>query len=154
MSPADLRLAESELQAMRQIGGAIKFPTQLINDAEGATFSNQQEAQKSVYTNTIIPEMRLLGEGLANWLGDTYYPDTDIRIIPDTTNIEVLQKDKATLASWLVNADFMTQNEKRQEMGLGADPDPAMDDYLIPNGKVFKQDLEIFNDFNDRPDSV
>jgi len=152
MSPADLRLAESELQSMRQIGGAIKFPTQLINDAEGATFSNQQEAQKSVYTNTIIPEMRLLGEGIAAWLGGAYYGDTEIRIIPDTTNIEVLQKDKATMATWLVNADFLTQNEKRTEMGYDADPDPSMDDYLLPNGKTFKQDLEIFNDFSERPD--
>ena len=33
MSPADLRLGESELQSMRQLGGVYKFPTQLINSS-------------------------------------------------------------------------------------------------------------------------
>ena len=148
MSPADLRIGELELQSKRQMAAVYKVPTQLLNDAEGATFSNQDAAQKSVYTNTIIPEMKSLGEGLANWLGEAYYPDDEIRIIPDTTNIEVLQKDKAAMATWLVNADFMTQNEKRKEMGLDEDTDSKMDEYLIPNGKTFSGDLDMLGDVN------
>jgi phage portal protein BeeE len=148
MSPADLRLGESELQSMRQLGGVYKFPTQLINDSEGKTYSNQAAAQKSVYSDTIIPEMRGIGEGLMNKWGDAYYPNVEARLIPDTADIEVLQEDKAAQATWLVSVDFMTQNEKRAEMGLGEDPDPKMDDYLIPNGKTFKEDLDLFADVN------
>ena len=146
MSPADLRLGESELQAKRQLAAVYKVPTQLLNDAEGATFSNQNEAQKSVYTNTIIPEMNNLAEGFTAWLGEAYYPGVESRIVVDTSMIEVLQQDKAEQVSWLVNADWMTQNEKRMEMGLGADDSEKMDDYLIPTGKMFQNDLDMFND--------
>jgi phage portal protein BeeE len=124
-----------------------------VNDAEGATFSNQREAQKSVYTNTIIPEMRGLGEGIAAWLGESYYPGQEIRIIPDTNNIEVLQEDKSAQATWLASADWMTQNEKRVEMGLPEDQDnESMDDYLIPTGKMFAKDLDLMNDINGQPE--
>jgi HK97 family phage portal protein len=148
MSPADLRLGESELQTMRQLAGVFKFPTQLLNDADGATFSNQREAQKSIYTNTIIPELAGLGEGLATWLGDAYYPNNEIRIIPDTNSIEVLQEDKQAQAAWLKDADWMTQNEKRTEMGLDEDPDERMNDYLIPTGKMFAEDMDMLNEIN------
>ena len=147
MSPADLRLGEAELQSKRQLAAVYKVPTQLLNDAEGATFSNQKEAQKSVYTNTIIPELSNLAEGITQWLGKAYYPNEEARIIVDTANIDVLQEDKEAQASWLVNADWMTQNEKRIEMGLGVDADDEkMDDYLISSSKMFSKDLDMFND--------
>ena len=147
MSPADLRIGELELQSKRQIAASIKVPTQLLNDAEGATFSNQEAAQKSVYENTIIPEMRSLGEGIINWLGESYYGNAEVRMIPDVSEIGVLQKDREKLASWLVNADFMTQNEKRKEMGLGEDEsNKNMDDYLIPSSKIFSKDLDMIDD--------
>ena len=148
MSPADLRLGESELQSFRQLASTYKFPTQLANDSDGATFSNQNEAQKSVYTNTIIPEMRGIGEGLVNWLGEAYYPEQEIRIIPDTSNIEVLQPDKEAQALYLSKVDWLTQNEKRKIMDMGEDPDPKMDDYLIPNGKTFSKDLDLLSEIN------
>ena len=148
MSPADLRLGESELQSKRQIAAMFKVPTQLLNDAEGATFSNQAAAQKSVYTNTIIPEMRALGEGIATWLGEAYYPGAEIRIIPDTSGIEVLQIDKKELVSWLVQADWMTQNEKRVTMELEESTDPRMDDFLIPNAKTFSKDIDLLGNLN------
>lgn len=148
MSPADLRLGEAELQTKRQLGSVFKFPTQLLNDADGATFSNQELAQKSIYDNTILPEMRMLGEGIANWIGKAYYPNRMVRLIPDTSNIAVLQANKKEQVEYLEKADWMTQNEKRRAMDLEEDPDPMMNDYLIPSGKIFQSDLNMMSIIN------
>ncbi len=148
MSPSDLKLGESELQSMRQMGGVFKFPTQLINDSEGATFSNQAEAQKSIYTNTLIPEMRGLGEGIMNTWGESFYGKTEARLIPDTSEIEVLQQDKAAQASWLVNAWWLTGNQKLEEQNFEKSDDPRMDEIQYPNTSTASSDLNILGDIN------
>ena len=148
MSPADLRLGESELQSMRQMGGVFKFPTQLINDSEGATFSNQAEAQKSIYTNTLIPEMRGLGEGIMNTWGESFYGNVEARLIPDTSEIEVLQQDKAAQATWLVNAWWLTGNQKLEEQNFEKSDDPRMDEIQFPNTATASSDLDILGDIN------
>lgn len=148
MSPADLRLGESELQAMRQLGGVYRFPTQLINDSEGKTYSNQAAAQKSVYSDTVIPEMQEIGQGIAKWLGPAYYGDQEMRIITDTSEIEVLQQDKKTQVSWLVDAWWLSPNEKRQEMNKPISPDPKMDEIFVPNNVTSMKDLDLLSEIN------
>ena len=143
MSPAELRLGESELQSKRQMAALYKVPTQLLNDAEGATFSNQREAQKSVYTNTIIPEMRSLGEGFTKWLGEAYYPKHKIRIIPDTSNIEVLQTDKKEMVGWLNEAWWLTPNRKLEIMEEPVSDNPKMDEEYVPNNITNINDLDL-----------
>ncbi len=110
------------------------MPTQLLNDPDGTTFNNQQEAQKSLYTNVIIPELRTLGEALVRWLGESYYPGQDIRIMPNTSDVEVLQANKKEQSEWLGKAWWLKGSEKRVIMGLDADSE--LDKYFLPSNLI------------------
>lgn len=143
-SPSDMRLIESALQSKRQLASVYKMPTQLLNDADGATFSNQNEAQKSVYTNTIVPELTDLGENIVRWLGEAYHPGEKVRLIPDTSDVEVLQVDKKAQVERMKDQWWTTGNEKRQEQNL--EELPGLDDIMIPSGVMRLSDLDMFND--------
>ena len=138
-SPADLKIIESGLAAKRQLASLLKMPTQLLNDPDGTTFNNQAEAQKSLYTNVIIPEIRGIGEGLVRWLGEAYHPGENIRIVPNTSDIEVLQANKKEQAEWLSKAYWLKGSEKRAIMGL--DADEAINDYYIPTSLIPMSDV-------------
>ncbi len=140
-SPADLKVVEAALAAKRQIAAIFKFPTELLNDPDGSTFNNQAEAHKSLYTNVIVPEMRGIGEGINRWLASSYYPEgTETRIIPDTSNIEVLQTNKKDQAEWLAKAHHLKLSEKR--VIAGGEADPAIDDYYLPSNLIALSDID------------
>lgn len=139
-SPADLKIVDSNLGAKRTMAAGFKFPTQLINDPDGSTFNNQAEAHKSLYTNVIIPEMRSLGESFVRWLGKSYYPNDEIRIVPNTTDIEVLQANKKEQAEWLDKAWWIKGNQKQVIMGFEADSE--LDKYFIPTNLIELDDID------------
>lgn len=144
-SPADLKVVEAALAAKRQIAAIFKFPTELLNDPDGSTFNNQQEAHKSLYTNVIIPEMRSIGEGINRWLAPSYYgEDVETRIVPNTSDIEVLQTNKKDQAEWLSKSHHLTLSEKR--VIAGGEADPKLDDYYIPTNLIALDDIDKINE--------
>ena len=143
-SPADMDIVNASLAAKRQLAAIFKFPTELLNDPDGSTFNNQAEAHKALYTNVIIPEMRDIGEGLVRWMGRDYHPNETIRITPDTSNIEVLQKNRKEQAEWLAKAYWIKANRKQEIMGEATDDE--MDDYFLPSNLLASSEPNIDED--------
>lgn len=120
MSPADLKLIESGVVNLRAICNVFGVDSSLFNDPDNKTYSNRTEAEKSLYTNAIIPLSNKLSECLTHFICKNHFPDKIVRMRQDFSNVEVLQankKDSNEIIISRVNAGLITPNEAREELG-------------------------------------
>lgn len=89
----DLMLFEGIKNNIEQIADTFGYPFELLANQNGVTFSNQDEAKKRHYQDTVIPMAKLYGEKLTSFFGLT-----DIKIYADYSDVECLkdaEKEKA-----------------------------------------------------------
>jgi HK97 family phage portal protein len=83
-----------------------------------ATYENQDQAIRQVYTRTILPLLGKIIDGLNHFLAPDY--GTDVKFELDLEAITILQDDLATKSAWimeLVKNRTITVNEGRDKMG-------------------------------------
>jgi HK97 family phage portal protein len=115
----------------RRICNVFNIPSQMLGDPDTSKYSNYQEAQKDFYINNILPQTNMLQGKLNHWLVPMY-DKIGYKLVPDTAGVQVLQEDEAKLAAWLTTASWMTDNEKRERMGMERIEDPAADELRLP----------------------
>jgi HK97 family phage portal protein len=128
----DMQIIENNAEAFRTLCNIWGVPAIVFNDTAGTTFNNQAEARKSIYTNRVIPDLKLLSSYINASLAPAY---TENIIKFDFSGIEELQKDKRQQAEWvgvLVDKGIITRNQALEIMGLEKSEDPGMDDRLVP----------------------
>ena len=64
MSPTDLKLIESGVVKLRQLCNLFGVDSSLFNDPKNKTYNNRKEAQKSLYTEAVIPSLQKFVWGL------------------------------------------------------------------------------------------
>ena len=106
-------------------------PVQLLNNTDHQSYNNQKEAKKSLYVNSIIPQLIKVREELNRWLtpayGNNLYIDFDFTVIPE------LQEEMDKVVTQMSSSWWLTPNEKRTAMSYGVDEEQSsMDDYYIP----------------------
>lgn len=69
LSIAELQPFDETLEDAIKIASVFGIPAVLVPRKDQSTFSNQDTAEKSVYTSVIIPEAKRLCEGLTTFLG-------------------------------------------------------------------------------------
>jgi hypothetical protein len=123
ISPRELMLFEETTENIERLCDAYGWPIELIARGKDVTYDNKLQARKDLYQNTLIPESDSRMEQNSVGLGLDV-----IEIRRDFSNVAVLQEDKKTKADarkaineycqteW--DADLMTKNEWRQELGL------------------------------------
>jgi HK97 family phage portal protein len=134
-SPVDLNTLDFLKLTLRDFCNIYGVPSILMNDPASATYNNMKEAVKALWNSAVIPELEYLKEDL-NRIAAVYNKAamTSCVFDYDLSDIPELQDDKSVQATGLSAAHWMTQNERRQAMGL--EPIEGLDELLIPMGLI------------------
>ncbi len=120
LSPADMDFVAVKEGAARDIALAFGVPPVLVGLPGDATYANAREAGRALYRQTILPMAGAMLEGLGEMLGDWLGP---VRIGVDTDTISELAEDRARLWESVGAADFLSRDEKRDQLGFAAEAD-------------------------------
>jgi HK97 family phage portal protein len=93
MSSTDLQLIEKGVITLRAICNVFGLDSSLFNDPANKTFNNRKEAEKSMYTNVIMPIAKKIAEKHTNFIAKNHFPDGTVRMRKDFSNIPSLQSD-------------------------------------------------------------
>lgn len=134
LSPVDLKILESMGVTKGAIADALGVPSLLLNGSQDRTYENYNEAYKMLWTGAIQPRLDTLIDKMGKWLipqmGETGY------LVPDYSDIDVLQEDKKVKIEWMMNAKAFTKNEIREAAGFDRIDSPEMDEVYISMGDV------------------
>ena len=118
LSPADMDFVAVKEGAARDIALAFGVPPVLVGLPGDATYANAREAGRALYRQTILPMAEAMLAGLAEMLGDWLGP---VRISVDTDKISELAEDRAKLWESVGEAEFLSRDEKREQLGFSAE---------------------------------
>lgn len=142
LSPVDMAIIESGLFDMRMICNVFGLPSQLMNDPANKIYSNTIEGEKALTSRCAVPLLNDREQAFNRKLHSLdAYKNKNIYVSYDLSIYPELQDDKASQATWLSTANWLTGNEKRQEMGYEPSNDPLMDRIIIPSGSMLIEDL-------------
>jgi HK97 family phage portal protein len=122
MSPADMDFARLKEGAARDIALAFGVPPVLVGLPGDATYANAREAGRALYRQTILPLAENILSGLAAMLSEWLGP---VKFAIDTDRISELAEDRARLWQQVGAADFLTRNEKREQIGFAPDEEES-----------------------------
>ena len=115
LSPTDMDFVAVKEGAARDIALAFGVPPVLVGLPGDATYANAREAGRALYRQTILPMaenmLRELGAMLSDWLGP-------VSIEVDTDRISELAEDRAKLWESVGAAEFLSREEKREQLGF------------------------------------
>ena len=115
LSPADMDFVAVKEGAARDIALAFGVPPVLVGLPGDATYANAREAGRALYRQTILPMAEAMLAELAEMLGDWLGP---VRISVDTDKISELAEDRAKLWESVGAAEFLSRDEKREQLGF------------------------------------
>ncbi len=118
LTPKDMDFLESRHAASRDIALAFGVPPQLLGIPGDNTYSNYREARLALWEETVIPLLRHLRDEFNAWLAPQF--DGEVTLDFDLDDIPALAPRREKVWARLRAADFLTLNEKRQAVGLGA----------------------------------
>jgi len=89
VDPNKLGLFQETEEDFNKILDAFGVPSEMFTRQKGATFENQNQARKSIYENTIVPEANEWCMGL----NTKFFPDGKVKLIMDYSHLPVFQED-------------------------------------------------------------
>lgn len=122
LTPADMDFVALKEGAARDIALAFGVPPVLVGLPGDATYANAREAGRALYRQTVLPLAERILEGLSAMLSDWFGP---VRLAVDLDAISELAEDRARLWEVIGGADFLTREEKREQLGFSPDPTPS-----------------------------
>jgi HK97 family phage portal protein len=120
LSPKDLDFVNGKHMAAREIAQAFGVPPMLVGVPGDATFANYKEARYHLWEDTIVPLLEFLVAELTMWLCPMF--GERLRLGYDTDAIPALSIRRESLWAKVMQADFLTVNEKRAALGYGPLP--------------------------------
>lgn len=115
--PTDMDWLAGQKLSAREVAIVTGVPPELLGDSENKTYSNQKEARKALYQETILPLMDYIKDELNNWIAPLY--GDNIEFDYDKDSIDALSEDRNTVWERVKGATFLTENEKRESLGYG-----------------------------------
>lgn len=146
MSATDLKLIEQGVVNLRSICNVFQVDTSLFNDPANKTFNNRKEAEKALYTNAVMPTLSKIYARYNNWLVPTHFPEGNVRMRPDYSDIEVLQEDfhqKAKTYIGMKVSGIITAKTAAAALKQPEPPtdDPNADKLIISNNNILQESL-------------
>jgi HK97 family phage portal protein len=118
MTPADMDFVALKEGAARDIALAFGVPPVLVGLPGDATYANAREAGRALYRQTILPMASRILSGLGTMLGNWLGP---VRLAVDTDQLSELAEDRAKLWEQVGAATFLSDEEKRSQLGFKPD---------------------------------
>jgi len=121
MSSTDLQLLEKDVVTLRAACNVYGVPSVLLNDPANRTYNNLKEANKSLWTGAIMPNVDLFLQDFNNDIIKTIDPSGNTRVSADYTNVEALQEDlneKAKTYETLINSGVQSPQQAALAMNL------------------------------------
>ena len=115
-SPSDMEFQKTKEAAAREIAQAFGVPPMLLGIPGDATYANYQEANRAFYRLTVLPLAAKVLGAVSHWLGEV--SGELIEFAPDADQIAALAPEREAQWSRVASADFLSNAEKRQLLGL------------------------------------
>ena len=141
-----MQLIEQHDLSRNDICMLYNLPSQLFNDDKSSTYNNVNEAKKSAYTDAILPALNKYIAEINRRVVQPY--DETLYFKADTSNIQVLQVDRAKQVEWLSKAYWLSNQEKQAIMEV--DVDETFPKYTIPSNLLPFDDGFDSEDINKR----
>ncbi|SFV35894.1 phage portal protein, HK97 family [Devosia crocina] len=116
MSPREMDFIEARHAAARDIALAFGVPPMLLGIPGDNTYANMAEANRALWRQTLVPLVVRVGQELSQWLGPAF---EGAEVVPDFDGVEALAEDRAALWARVGSADFLSDAEKREMVGVG-----------------------------------
>lgn len=124
-SPSDMEFQKTKEAAAREIATAFGVPPMLLGVPGEATYANYQEAHRAFYRLTVLPLAQKVTAQLAHWLAGFDVTGADaVRIAPDPDQVPALAAEREAQWRRVSEAEFLSDAEKRQLLGLPPRPEP------------------------------
>jgi HK97 family phage portal protein len=117
MSPKDMDFIEAKHSSARDIALAFGVPPQLLGIPGDNTYSNLAEARLGLWEQTILPMMKDMTDALNSWLLPMF--GNGLKLQVDTDAISALAPRREREWDKIANADFLSDEEKKQILGVG-----------------------------------
>ena len=119
LSPREMDYLNAKHSAARDIALAFGVPPQLLGIPGDNTYANLAEARLALWEQTILPLMEQLTSALNGWLAPYYAGSLELKL--DTNGISALSLRQEKLWERVEKASFLSDDEKRALVGLGAE---------------------------------
>lgn len=120
-SPSEMEFLETKHAAAREIALAFGVPPMLLGLPGDNTYANYQEASRAFYRQTVAPLTRRTAAALTEWLGWRW--GGAVRVEPDSERTPAMAAEREAHWARVAAADFLSEAEKRQLLGLPAQAD-------------------------------
>ncbi len=118
LSPKEMDFIAAKDSAAREVALAMGVPPMLLGIPGDNTYSNYQEANRSLWRQTVLPLVNRTLAALSNWLSPAYGGGLVLK--PNLDEIEALAGERDQLWKRLEGASFLTIDEKRAAAGYSA----------------------------------
>lgn len=116
----DMQFVDSKRDSAREIAQAFGVPPMMLGIPGDNTYSNYQEANKSLWKHTVIPLAKRGGRALSQWLAPSF--GDHLRLVPDLDNLDALADERQQQWDRVNNSAILTVNEKREALGYPKTP--------------------------------
>ena len=117
-SPSDMEFQKTKEAAAREIALAFGVPPMLLGIPGDATYANYQEANRAFYRLTVLPLATRVAAVLGNWL--SAFTGEMLELKPDLDQVSALSAERDAQWARVLNAEFLSEAEKRHMLGLPA----------------------------------
>jgi len=121
LSPKDMDFIEAKHVAAREITLAFGVPPMLLGIPGDNTYANYTEANRAFWRETVLPLVARYCNAMTSWLAPRY--GEDLRVWYDPDAVDALNADREALWTRIGAATFLSDEEKRQALGYGNDPE-------------------------------
>jgi HK97 family phage portal protein len=118
LSPKDMDFIELKNGAAREIALAFGVPPLVLGIAGDNTHANYAEANKVFWRQCIAPLVKKTSQSLGAWLG--HHRGLAVTLNPDFDSVDAMTETREPLWRAITDADFLTDDEKRQALGYPA----------------------------------
>ncbi len=114
-SPRDMDFVNARAGAARDIALAFGVPPMLLGIPGDNTYSNYQEANRAFTRQTLLPLVHRTLDSFTHWLKPIF--GDGLRLAIDEDRVEGLGSEREAVWQRLSNAEFLTEDEKREAVG-------------------------------------
>ena len=108
--------------SVEEVSRAFGVPKVFLSEFEDATLANVRTMEQFLWRNTIIPELRMLEDGINHRLTPHFEGfDGELMVRFNLSDVEAIQEsqsDRAERLATLVGAGIMSVEEARRELGV------------------------------------